>query len=389
MDFFDLNNLEDDYLQWPLPNVPALPALPLPLDGIAKSQETMDPQMLSPLTTYSSQPEHSEATPLPPGANLEQSAPTSTGRVQAKCLLLTWSQAPQLSKEIIQAHLETIGDLLSLAVGQEAHQDGGTHYHACVIYQKKIDKRPSAFAILGSHPNVRTANRKIGSLAQSMMNMWNYVMKEDPNPLIVGPPPTLKRSRNEVYLEATEIATQVSVDAALDFVRLNAPADYVQKLDSINRNLVSHRNKKTRHLVPARPLSEFVHAPELPEDWHVLFIWGTSGVGKTQWAKAILPGATIVSHRNQLSDVDFSKGVIFDDFDVHHWPPTAAIHLVDWDEVRGIDIKHGYVITPPHTRKIFTFNKCLDDWAPAGISNEQFAAIRRRVHEIEINQCLF
>jgi len=165
--------------------------------------------------------------------------------------------------------------------------------------------------------------------------------------------------------------------------------DYLQRLDSLSRNLVSHRNKKTRHLVPARPLSEFVHAPELPEDWRILFIWGGTGCGKTQWAKALLPDASIVRHRNQLADADMSKGIIFDDFDVSHWPPTAVIHLCDWDEVTGTDIKHGYVIIPPRTRKIFTFNKDLTGWFPPLASHEQEQAIRRRVHSIEINQSLF
>jgi len=37
---------------------------------------------------------------------------------------------------------------------------------------------------------------------------------------------------------------------------------------------------------------------------------------------------------------------------VSHWPPTAVIHLLDWDEPRGLDVKHGHVVIPPHTRKI-------------------------------------
>jgi len=385
----DLYNSQDEEFQWIDQAFPtALPDLPFQSDVIASSQESPS-RVPSPPMCLLSPPEPSADSPPECGETSDPLGPTASGQVQAKCLLLTWSQAPQLSKELIQAHLETLGELTSLIVGQESHADGGVHFHACVIYQKMIRKRPKAFALLGSHPNVRVANRKMSSLAQSMMNMWNYVMKEDPNPLILGNPPTLKRSRNEVYLEATEIAVMTSVDAALDYVRLNAPADYVQKLDSISRNLVSHRNKKTRHLVPARPLSEFVHAPELPDDWRVLFIYGGTGMGKTQWAKALLPQASIIRHKNQLSDADMSKGIIFDDFDVSHWPPTAVIHLCDWDEVTGTDIKHGYVIIPPRTRKIFTFNKPLSGWIPPLATFEQNAAIERRIHEIEIKDSLF
>lgn len=390
MNLYSLDDLEfDSAFEWQQPNVTSpLPVSPSRSDAFASLPES--PVERENLPIFSSSPPASpQDSTHPNGENSDLSAPIASGQVQAKCLLLTWSQAPQLSKELIRASLEVLGEVESLVVGQEAHLDGGIHFHACVIFRTKIKKSPKSFAILGAHPNVRTANRKMGSLAQSMVNMWNYVLKEDQDPLIVGTPPQMKRSRNEIYLEATEIATNISVDAALDYVRLNAPADYVQKMDSISRNLVSHRNKKTRHLVPARPLSEFVHAPNIPEDWRVLFLWGASGMGKTQWAKALLPGATLIRHRNQLQDADFSKGVIFDDFDVSHWPPTSVIHLVDWDEVTGTDVKHGYVIIPPHTRKIFTFNKCLDEWAPTHISNEQFAAVRRRLNVIEINTPLF
>jgi len=385
MDFFNLDDTEFEWL-----NQVELPASPSPAANSASAPASPAPSEPSSPIPFSSPPEPSASTPLAHGVNSDPLGPTSTGRVAAKCLLLTWSQAPLLTKEAIEAHLRTLGDLDSLAVGQEAHADGGVHFHACVIFRKKIDRRPTAFALLGYHPNVRVANAKKGPLDKCMVNFWNYVQKEDAHPLVIGTGPAApKRTRNEIYLQAAEIAATSSVDAALDYVRLNAAADYVTKLDSISRSLVSHRNKKTRHLAPARTLNEFAHAPIIPEAWRVLFLWGKSGAGKTQFAKALLPEASIIRHRNQLTDCDFSKGVIFDDFDVSHWPPTAVIHLVDWDEVTGTDVKHGYVVIPPHTRKIFTFNRIVDAWCPPSISEEQFQAVRRRMTIIEINQPLF
>lgn len=386
MDLFDFDEGE---FQWLAPLSP-LHALESHAASTASSQETAGPTEQSPPTTCSSPQELLVNSTPNIGENLEELGPIATGRVQAKCFLLTWSQAPQLSKETIKSHLETLGDLESLAVGQEAHADGGIHFHACTIFREKIRLSPKAFALLGAHPNVRTANGKRGPLDKCMVNYWNYVQKEDTNPLLMGPgPQAAKRTRNEIYLQAAEIAATTSVDAALDYVRLNAAADYVTKLDSISRSLTSHRNKKTRHLVPARTLSEFRAHPDIPDVWRVLFLWGKSGAGKTQYAKALLPEASIVRHRNQLADCDFSKGVIFDDFDVSHWPPTAVIHLLDWDEVTGTDIKHGYVVIPPHTQKIFTFNRRPDAWCPPNISEEQFQAVLRRMNSIEIQSNLF
>jgi len=387
-----------DPAQWQPPSPPQRPPLawqPLPASLFPSPSGASSPGSPSPatppLSTLSSPSGPQDAIPQTPGPNGEASAPTASGKVQGKCLLLTWSQVPPtITKEVIREHLQSLGDLESLALGLETHADGGQHYHACVIYRKKISRRPTAFAIFGRTADVRVANAKKGPLKDCVQNYWTYAQKEDPNPLLIGPGPIPpKRDRNSIYLEATEIAVQQSVDAALDFVRLNSAADYVTKLDSISRSLVSHRNKRTRHLVPARPLSEFTLPFILPVEWRVLFLWGKSGCGKTQLAKALLPEASIVRHRNQLADCDFSKGVIFDDFDVSHWPPTAVIHLLDWDEVTGTDIKHGYVIIPPHTRKIITFNKEPLQWCPPSTSPEQLQAVFRRMFIQEINHSLF
>jgi len=161
------------------------------------------------------------------------------------------------------------------------------------------------------------------------------------------------------------------------------------RYDAIQRSLTSVRNKKVRTDTPARPLETFLRQLPVPDEWHCLFVWGKSGVGKTQYARALLPEASVIRHRNQLMDADFSKGIIFDDFDVSHWPPTAVIHLLDWDERSGIDVKHGHAMIPPHTRRIFTYNNDPCHWYPPGCSPEQVAAILRRMHVIEINTKLF
>lgn len=141
--------------------------------------------------------------------------------------------------------------------------------------------------------------------------------------------------------------------------------------------------------IPERALESFRNLPDIPEDWHVLYLWGASGVGKTQLARALLPGATVVRHRNQLVSADLSVGVIFDDFGVSHWPTTSVIHLLDWDEASGIDVKHGMVEIPRHTRKVFTYNDSPEMWMPALCSPEQRTAVRRRMFVIELNQRLF
>jgi len=380
---------DEEEFQWPLPTSAqvATPGLLFQsLSGASSPESQSRPP--SPPTTCSSPLELSDATPAAHGDNSEPLGPTTSGRIQSKVILLTWSQAPNLSKEMIRDHLATLGEISGLAVGQESHADGGIHFHACVIFKKAIRTQPKSFAILGRTADIRCANAKKGPLAQCVMNYWTYAQKEDPNPLIQGVAPVLKRSKNEIYREAIDLAEKESVAAAMDHLNAMAPMDYVQRMDQLTRSLTAHRDKKMRVMIPPRKVTEFENAPTIPEDWKVLFLWGKTGLGKTQFAKALLPEATIVRHRNQLNQCDFTKGVIFDDFDVSHWPPCAVIHLLDWDEVSGIDVKYGMVTIPPRTRKIFTFNKRPDAWAP--VTNEEtFQAILRRMHVIELNESLF
>lgn len=394
---FLFDDLDDPEL-WNVPLTPIAlpnawqqsPGLQFPSASIASSPESpSSPQ--EPQTTSFSPREPSEDSRPTSGPTLEQSEPTGSGKVQGKCLLLTWSQVPpSFNHELIRDHLQSIGEVKSMAVGLETHADGGRHFHACVIYLKKVSRRPTAFALLGRTADVRCANAKKGPLATCMSNYWTYALKEDPSPLVVGDPPSgPKKAKTEIYREMITLAETQGVIAAMDHLAAHAPVDYVQRGDTLLRNLTSHRDKKTRLAPPERNLSDFPRCPPIPDNWRVLYLWGKSGVGKTQLAKALLPGATIVSHGDQLKDCDFSKGVIFDDFSVAHWPPTSVIHLVDWDEPRGIHCRYSHVVIPPHTRKIFTYNRLLDAWCPPNINEEQFQAVRRRVSVIEINESLF
>lgn len=338
----------------------------------------------------SSEPQESITSVL---STLEGLPRAAGNRVQGKSFMMTWSQSPMLSRERIRDHLKSFGPVLSMAVAQERHQDHGIHYHAAVNYEHQIRRSPNAFNIMARHPNIRVANAQIGSYIQSLRNIWNYVLKSDPTPLIEGKPTflteTRKRKRDEVFTEAIQIAISSSVKEATNHLMEALPYEFVTKFDSIERALTTIRSRSVQSQNPARELSSFPNAPAVPEDWHNLFLSGGTGLGKTQFARALLPEATVVRHTDQLRNVDFSKGVIFDDFGVSHWPAASVIHLLDWDEPSGINIKHGHVVIPRHTRKIFTYNSPLGDWVSKDATYEQVEAMKRRVEVVEINRQLY
>jgi len=314
-------------------------------------------------------------------------------RLRATGFFLTYSQTV-IPRDDICRWFRNEQRLKRVIVGQEHHEDGNLHWHVLVEYEATKEVRTAYFDIAGEHPNIGVwiRARSGQTYEQWFFNHWKYCKKEDPTPYIIGEEPSLKesrkRKRDENFTEAFEIARNEGVAQAMTFLEETCPYDLGTKYDQIYRTMMAIRNSYLKVQEPARSVSEFKRAPPLVE-WQTLYINGPTSCGKTAWARALLPQATLVRHRDQLRDCDFSKGVIFDDFDVGHWPPTAVIHLLDWDEPSGIDVKHAHVVIPAHTRKIFTHNCSFDRWVPKEAHEEQVQAMRRRVHVVNIHEKLF
>lgn len=101
---------------------------------------------------------------------------------------------------------------------------------------------------------------------------------------------------------------------------------------------------------------------------------GESGCGKTQFALAHFDNPLLVSHIDDLKSLNGGHdGIVFDDVDFTHYPRTAQIHLVDWEQTRSIHCRYGNATIPMHTCKIFT---CNYDCLPVNINEE---AINRRL----------
>lgn len=119
------------------------------------------------------------------------------------------------------------------------------------------------------------------------------------------------------------------------------------------RNLISPPSTS-----PQFPLESF------PSTWprvlatNVTILWGETDIGKTSYAKALLPGALMVSHCDDLRHFkeEEHNGIIFDDMDFTHFPRSAQIHIVDTADDRSIHCRYDVAFIPAGTKKIFTTN---------------------------------
>lgn len=135
-----------------------------------------------------------------------------------------------------------------------------------------------------------------------------------------------------------------------------------------------YRRLQIRDNVPRYNLDSFNWDP-IPLDSSII-IWGDAGIGKTEFAKALLGRYFLISHLDELpgyNPVDY-EGIIFDDMSFTHLHREAQIHLLDWDNDRAIHIRYGIATIPAETKKIFTTNV-----NGGNIFNLDDAAIKRRV----------
>jgi len=141
---------------------------------------------------------------------------------------------------------------------------------------------------------------------------------------------------------------------------------------------------------PMYVMTDF-NAPPIPLDQGVVHLWGPTGTGKTQYAMAHFKSPLMVRHMDQLTQFDPKKhdGIVFDDMTFNHLPPTAVIHLLDWDMPSAIHVRYTTAVIPAKTKRIITSNDRDIFYDETKISVPLVAAIMRRVTQISIPDRLF
>lgn len=193
-----------------------------------------------------------------------------------------------------------------------------------------------------------------------------------------------KRNIQDVYSEA--LAAD-SYDNALSIVKKDAPRDYV-----LYQNQIVNTFKHTFQPQYITPEFDWI-ADKIPEAIlreKAIILSGPSGYGKTQYALSHGEHPLLVSHIDELKKLTpLTDLIVFDDMNFKHWPANSCIHLTDLELPRAINVKYGIATIPQHMHRIFTTNLAFADLFSEKALDQEWEAIERRCHIINVSQKLF
>lgn len=220
------------------------------------------------------------------------------------------------------------------------------------------------------HPNIKSIRDTAHAL-----QIWTYHLK-DPVAILRSPegpvPPLnlLQRLQDAPSLiEAISLA-HLEVKSISDLVHLRSHKDIHQTIPSLDQQC------------------SWTH--QAPSNFKCLFVTGATGTGKTRWALSQFVSPLLVSHMSDLKQYSPNQhdGIVFDDMEFRKMSAAEAIHILDWEMPRTLNVKHGSVTIPANTRKIFTSNQAFAEVMPE-CPEQTFLALLRRVTIMPVTSNLY
>lgn len=93
-------------------------------------------------------------------------------RLDARHFAITYSQAEKLTRELIKETLMKRYEVEHIVIGEEAHKDGGKHFHVYLgLVKRTCIRNCKKFDIEGYHPNFKKV--------RNLQNWYKYCKKED------------------------------------------------------------------------------------------------------------------------------------------------------------------------------------------------------------------
>ncbi|UYD39151.1 MAG: replication associated protein [Wigfec virus K19_493] len=297
-------------------------------------------------------------------------------RLASKKILLTYAQAPNLTKEQILTHIQTHGNVKHYVIGKELHADGGQHFHCFVEFERKLDTTNNrAFDIGQNHPNIK----RVGRHLSDSDNCWEYCTKHDNGYLSDTQTSPYKPDSSSW---ADTIDTAKDANSFLQLALQRHPRDAALNLERLQYFASWHYAERRESWVHPFPEHRYTLTPEM-EQWvntelqnrdrpKTLLLIGPTRTGKTIWARSLTPNHT---YWNGMIDITTltkqTELLIMDDFDWKYVPSKkqfwgAQKQFVITDKYRKKrDIIWGkplIYICNDDQNPFYLMPRCEEDW---------------------------
>ena len=122
----------------------------------------------------------------------------------------------------------------------------------------------------------------------------------------------------------------------------------------------------------------------------VMYVYGSSGFGKTEWALAQFEKPLLVRHFDRVRDFhpDRYDGIVFDDVSIGHMEWNERILFCDYDQPTEIKARFSNGSIPAYTKRIITSNMTPKEFfghkLGYPITDDMWRTINRRVKFLHI-----
>jgi hypothetical protein len=281
---------------------------------------------------------------------------------RAQYWVWTLNNYTQEEVDLLNSLVESSSDVAYVSYGYEVGENGTPHLQGHLELTRRL-RLNQVKAILGQRLHLQVRR---GSFEQAQ----EYCAK-DGNVVTFGERVSKgsgKRTDLDELAEAIRNGgkkRELAVTFGKEFIKFRKGIDQYYDLFATKRFEIFHGPFRWAHSI-SRNKSTIFH--------------GAAGIGKTEYAKYLLPNALFVSHLDDLGGFNEDyEGIIFDDMSFVHLPRTSQIHLVDMENDRSIHIRYKTATIPARTPKIFLTNE-----AGGHIFDINDAAIMRRLEIIHL-----
>lgn len=313
-------------------------------------------------------------------------------RLNAKKAFLTYSQVPlEATKEELLLTLQNKVSFAHYVVGRELHQDGGAHFHAVLISNKKFDIRNanmldvelSGTKFHGNYTAIRHLNASIEYACKHGDYITNLDSIKDGKVTSIELLLAEKFSKQGRYSTLQEYFSDKTKQAfgKTDLVSVDKLFNLLQQIES-NKLKPIKSNYKIEDFKVNDRLATWIKSKEKP----TLLLVGPSGAGKTQFILSLAEKLNwqmlVINHLEGLKQLASEHDAIFfDDFTFSKIEEEQLLALIDTEYQKDIRILYKSIRKDPGLAQVFAINPTALSRIKHLISQEQFS---RRIDLIEI-----